>query len=112
METTDIGKFQNRTFEAVRVLAFFKAKPGKGKELEKVLQTLVASTRSEPGNIAYVLHRSTKNPDELVFDEMFVSIKAFEEHAQKPYIKGLDQKIKHLIDSPVEVRTYSEIRAG
>ena len=33
METTDIRKFQNRTFESIRVLAFFKAKPGKGKEL-------------------------------------------------------------------------------
>jgi hypothetical protein len=32
----------------------------------------ITSTRGEPGNIAYVLHRSTKNPDELVFDEIFV----------------------------------------
>lgn len=112
METTDVEKFQSRTSEAVRVLAFFKAKQGKGKELEQVLQTLVAPTRSEPGNIAYVLHRSTKNPDELVFDEIFVSIKAFEEHSQKPYIKDLSQKIKHLVDSPVEVRMYSEIRAA
>jgi quinol monooxygenase YgiN len=112
METTDIRKFQSRTKDAVRVLAFFRAKQGKGKELEKILQTLVAPTRSELGNIAYVLHRSIKNPDELVFDEMFDSMKAFEEHAQKPYIKDLAQKIKHLVDSPVEVRTYSEIRAG
>jgi len=84
METTDIRKFQGRTAEAVRVLAFFRAKPGRGKELEKILQELVLPTRSEPGNIAYVLHRSTKNPDELVFDEMFISMKAFGEHAQKP----------------------------
>jgi hypothetical protein len=33
METTDIRKFQSRTLEAVRVFAFFKAKPGRGKEL-------------------------------------------------------------------------------
>jgi quinol monooxygenase YgiN len=72
METTDIRKFQSMTDDSVMVLAFFRAKPGKGKELEKILQTLVAPTRSEPGNIAYVLHRSTRNPDELVFDEIFL----------------------------------------
>lgn len=109
METTDIKKFQNRTADAVRVLAFFRAKPGRGKELEKILQTLVMPTRSEPGNIAYVLHRSTKNPDELVFDEIFASMEAFEEHAQKPYIKSLVSKISHLVDGSVTVETYSEV---
>lgn len=109
METTDIKKFQSRTADAVRVLAFFRARQGKGKELEKILQTLVAPTRSEPGNIAYVLHRSTKNPDELVFDEIFVSMEAFEEHAQKPYVKSLATKTSHLLDGPVRVETYFEV---
>jgi quinol monooxygenase YgiN len=110
METTDIKKFLNRTPDAVRVIAFFKAKKGRGKDLEQVLKTLVAHTRSEPGNIAYVLNRSTQNTDELVFDEMFSSMKAFEEHSQKPYIKSLAAKIDHLMDAPVNVKTYYEIR--
>jgi quinol monooxygenase YgiN len=109
METTDIEKFLGRTRDAVRVLAFFNAKPGRGKELEKELQGLVALTRAEPGNIAYVLHRSTKNPDELVFDEIFASYAAFEEHNQQPYIKGLRSKIEHLLDAPVSVKIYSEV---
>lgn len=108
--TTDIKKFQSRTADAVRVLAFFKAKQGKGKALEKILLTLVRPTRSEPGNIAYVLHRSTENPDELVFDEIFTSIHAFEEHAQQPYIKNLNARIEHLLVAPPEVKTYSEVR--
>ncbi len=111
METTDINKFQSRTACAVRVLAHFKAKPGKGKELEKILLTLVEPTRNEPGNIAYVLHRSTENPDELLFDEIFSSRDAFEEHAAKPYIKSLEAKVKHLLASKIEVKTYSEIRS-
>ena len=109
METTDVKKFEGRTSEAVRVLAFFKAKPGMGKELEKVLLTLVPLTRSEPGNIAYVLHRSTENPDELMFDEMFASYSAFTEHGQKPYIKSLGSRIEQLIAVPVRVEAYSEI---
>jgi len=111
LETTDIKKFQSRTADAVRVLAHFKAKPGKGKELEKVLLTLVGPTRSEQGNIAYVLHRSTENPDELLFDEIFSSKGAFEEHIAKPYVKGLEAKVKHLLASNIEIKTYSEIRS-
>jgi quinol monooxygenase YgiN len=109
METTDVKKFQSRTFEAVRVLAFFTAKPGMGEELEKILLTLVPLTRSEPGNIAYVLHRSTENPDELMFDEIFSSSSAFIEHGQKPYIKSLGSKIEQLIAVSVKIETYSEI---
>jgi quinol monooxygenase YgiN len=37
------------------------------------------------------------------------SIKAFEEHAQKPYVKSLVSKIDHLVDAPVKVETYSEV---
>jgi quinol monooxygenase YgiN len=62
---------------------------GKGRELEKALLTLIGPMRSEPGNIAYVLHSSTKDPHELVFDEIFELYRAFEEHGQKPYIKSL-----------------------
>jgi quinol monooxygenase YgiN len=112
METTDIKKFQNRDPDAVRVLAFFRAKPGKGKDLEGVLQTLVVPTRGESGNIAYVLHRSIENPEELLFDEIFSSMKAFKEHTQKPYIKNLMTKIGHLVVAPAEIKTYVELRAA
>jgi quinol monooxygenase YgiN len=105
MEATDIGNFQSRTADAVRVLAFFKAKPGKGRKLEKTLLTLIGPMRSEPGNIAYVLHSSTKDPHELVFDEIFESYRAFGEHGQKPYIKSLRSRVEHLLAAPVELKT-------
>ena len=37
VETTDVEKFKKRTPSAIRCLAFFKAKEGKGGELERVL---------------------------------------------------------------------------
>jgi quinol monooxygenase YgiN len=110
MEITDIMKFKSRTADAVRVLAFFKAKPGKGRKLEKALLTLLGPMRSEPGNIAYILHSSTKDPHELVFDEIFELYGALEEHGQKPYIKSLRSKVEHLLAAPVEVKTYTEVR--
>jgi quinol monooxygenase YgiN len=112
VETTDIDKFKTRTKDAVRVLAFFRARQGRGPELEKVLLDLVGPTRSEPGNISYVLHRKDGEPDALVFDEIWASRKALEEHAQKPYILSLGEKIKGLADGPPRVEVYFEVRAG
>ena len=66
METTGIMKFQNRTDKSIRLLAFLEAKEGHGKELKEILLEVVEPTRREPGNIAYVLHRSNDNPDELL----------------------------------------------
>lgn len=109
METTDIRKFQGRTSDAVRVLAFLKAKPGKREELESILKSLIAPTRSEPGNIAYVMHRSTKNPDELMFDEIWIDMKSLEDHLKMPHMQSALPKIKDLLDVPLRIEMYSEV---
>jgi hypothetical protein len=36
-------------------------------------------------------------------------MKAFEEHVQKSYIKSLESKISHLVDTLVKVEKYSEV---
>lgn len=56
MEAIDIEKLQNGTSEAVRVLAFLKARPSRRPELEDILKTVIQETRKEAGNIAYVMH--------------------------------------------------------
>jgi quinol monooxygenase YgiN len=110
METTDIRKFQSQTTDAVRVLCLFQGKAGEGQGAGKSAADAHGPMRSEPGKIAYVLHSSTKDPHELVFDEIFESYRAFEEHGQKPYIKSLRSKVEHLLAAPVEVKTYTEVR--
>ena len=109
METTDIKKFQNRTSEAVRVLAFLKAKPGKREALEKMLKTVIENTRREPGNIAYVMHRSTKNPDELMFDEVWTDMKSLEDHLKMPHMQSALPKMKDLLAVPLKIETYYEV---
>lgn len=111
METTDIEKFQNRTAEAVRVLAFFKAKSGMRRDLEDLLKTVIRATRQEPGNIAYVMHRSTNAPDELMIDEIWVDIKSLEDHLKMPHMQSALPKIKEMLDAPLRIETYSEVRA-
>lgn len=108
METTDIKKFQSRTADAVRVLAFLKAKQGRRKDLEDVLKNVIAQTRKEPGNVAYVMHRSTKNPDELMFDELWVDMKSLEDHLKTPHMQAALPKIKEMLDAPLRIETYYE----
>ena len=109
METSDIRKFQNRTSEAVRVLAFLKAKPGKREDLEQMLKTVIEHTRKEPGNIAYVMHRSIKNPDELMFDEIWVDMKSLEDHLKMPHMQSALPKMEALLEVPLRIETYSEV---
>lgn len=108
METTDIGKFQNRTPEAVRVLAFLKAKPGRREELEELLKTVVENTRKEPGNIAYVMHRSTKDTDELMFDEIWADMKSLEDHLKMPHMQSALPKMTDLLAVPLRIEMYYE----
>lgn len=109
MKTTDIDKFRKRTRSAIRVLAFFDAKEGKGEELEKILLALVGPTRSEEGNISYVLHRKADDPDFLLFEEIWTDRVALDEHMKKPYLTSLHEKIKHLVETPPKIEIYSEV---
>ena len=110
METTDIIKFQNRNnSRSIRLLAFFEVKKGRGKELEKILLKVIKPTRKESGNIAYVLHRSNDNPDELLFDEIWTDKESLEKHFKKPYKEDLDSNIEQLLAKEIELKVYSEI---
>ena len=109
METTDIDKFRKRTRDAIRVLAFFKARKGRGGELEKVLLSLVAPTRKEEGNISYILHRREGDSESLLFDEIWTGKAALDEHMKKPYLVSLHEKIGHLLEEPPRIEIYNEV---
>jgi quinol monooxygenase YgiN len=108
LETTDIEKLR-RTRNPIRVLAFFRAKRGKGSALEKILITLIAPTRNEEGNISYILHRQIKDPDLLLFDEIWTDVAALDEHMKKPYITSLHDKIDPVVDAPPRIEIYREV---
>ena len=86
--------------------------PGRADELEKVLLGLVGPTRSEPGNISYVLHRMDGDPDSLMFDEIWTSKGALDDHRKTPHIKSLPDKIKDLAQDPPRVEIYHEVTAA
>ncbi len=92
----------------VRVLAFLEAKEGKRQELMNILVPLIESSRKEEGNIAYVLHSSVENPNELLFDEVWSSKDTFDEHYQKPDSYEARSKVANLLARPMEIKLYKE----
>jgi quinol monooxygenase YgiN len=109
METTNIKKFENRTKTAIRLLAFLEAKKWKESELERMLLDLIPPTLQEPGNIAYVLHKSVENPQVFMFDELWVDEIAIEEHFNQPHMLNLIEKLNPLLERPLELKRYYEI---
>ena len=109
METTDIKKFENKTKSAIRLLAFLEAKEGKETDLERILLDLIPPTLKEPGNIAYVPHKSVENPRAFMFDELWENEKAIEEHFKQPHMTNLIEKLNPLLARPLELKRYHEI---
>lgn len=109
IETTNIRKFESRTNNAVRLLAFLEAKDGKESELERILLDLIPPTLKEPGNIAYVPHKSLENPRAFMFDELWIDEKAIEEHFKQPHMVDLIDKLNPLLAKPLDLKKYHEI---
>jgi quinol monooxygenase YgiN len=110
LDTTDIEKFKRRGNNAIRLIATHSAEKGLGDQLLNILVKVIEPTRKEEGNIAYVLHRSIDNPDELMFDEIWVDKESLDVHLKQPYIMSAVEQMTSILAKPVELRRYSEIR--
>src|ERR1700758_197507 len=63
------------------------AVPGREQELENQLHALLAPTRSEPGCLAYELHRDPEDHCQFMFYEKFKSQEALDAHVSSPHFK-------------------------
>lgn len=92
-------------------IASFKAKNGKETELFKVLQSLEPQTLREDGCIQYIVTKHISHPNAtgesfpIVFNEIWASKEAFEEHCNKPYIVDFFQT--HCLNSDGLVEKYN-----
>lgn len=107
--TTDPEKYKLVTGDSVRVIASFKAKPGHQEALKQILVSLVEPTRNEPGCIAYILHQDANDVHHFVFDEIWTDMQALKDHAARPHIHALPQKLKGLVSGPALVETFYAI---
>ena len=55
------------------LLAYMKVQPGTEAQFLDAAQNVLAESRKEPGNLAYILQRSVTDPQEFVLYELFKS---------------------------------------
>ena len=95
--------------DKITVVAHATAKKGKEKELEKVLQGLVAPTRAEKGCINYDLHQAIEDPREFVFCENWTSQADLDAHLQTKHIASASAAALDLLQSPVKITLWRQI---
>ena len=90
----------------ITLIARIRAAPGKGDALAALLTEQAGVVRrSEPGCLAYRLHRSTEDRDVFVFYEAYQDAAALEAHHHSPHIAAYRKRRQEagLAAGPVEM---------
>ncbi len=93
----------------IRVIARLIASPGKVEELREVSQAMLDPTHAEEGNKFYELYESNEG-GRFLFNELWASQEAFNQHISSPHFKHFETRIKELLAEPLELNFLKELR--
>ena len=83
----------------ITVIARLKIKPGNEAEVEKAANEMAAAVEAnEPGALAYLMHRSQRDPTDITVFEVYADGEAFSAHGQTPHMAKLQGKLAQLAD--------------
>ncbi len=91
------------------VAAMLKTVDGKGDEFEREFRKLVPKVLSDPGTIAYILHRSIDDPSKFFVYEKYESQEALNKHSSTTHFKEFSRAIASILSGRPEVELYREI---
>ena len=92
------------------VVAKIYPKAGKENEVAALLVKMAdAVKQAEPDCLVYRPHRAAKDPLVFLFYEQYRSRAAFYFHRSAPHLAAYRDKMKELLDRPVEVETYHSL---
>ena len=95
---------------SITVLATFKLNMEKETEAIALLQELCAAVEEhEPGVLAYICHRSAKEPEKVVFFEIYKDQAAIDAHGTTPHMGKLRTGFATLFVLPVEVTPLNRV---
>ena len=80
---------------------------GQEQEFERIMCMAVPKVREEPGNHAYIFHRSTQDPRVFMFYEEYEDQAALEAHRAHLREMGID--LRALLDGPPIVEFYEKL---
>jgi quinol monooxygenase YgiN len=96
----------------VTVIAKLKLKPGNEAAFEKAAKEVIAYVKeSEPGTLTYVLHRSTADPTEYVYYELYSDPAALAAHGGSEPMAKFFGAIGGMMAGRPEITMYEEIAA-
>jgi len=96
--------------DLLTVIASMRAKPGKEAELRTALESLVAPSKADPGNVNYDLHQGTEDPAVFYFYENWESAELLLAHLQSPELREtVDRAISELVDGEVSITQLRRI---
>ncbi|MFO2466342.1 antibiotic biosynthesis monooxygenase [Pseudomonas sp. 15FMM2] len=84
-------------------IAVLKARPGKEQALKEGLLALVEPTRTEPGNLDYVLFELRDEPGTFYMREAFKDQAALDTHFAMPYFKRFAATADDLLKEPLQL---------
>jgi quinol monooxygenase YgiN len=98
------------TAGTISQIAKFKLNMEKEAEgLEALKELCKAVEENEPGVLAYVCHRSSKKPEELVFFEVYKDEAAMKAHGAAPHLGKIRKLFGTVFLPPLEVTRLDKI---
>ena len=80
---------------------------GQEAEFERIMRAAVPKVREEPGNHAYVLHRSTENPRVFMFYEKYSDQAALDAH--RAHLKEMGIDLRAMLDGAPRLEFYEKL---
>ena len=95
---------------AIGLLATITVQEGKNAEFEEAFLKLTAQVReNEPGNIFYILHRSTSNPQVYKVMEQYESAEALEAHGKADYFQEANRVLASMVAAAPEIEILNTV---
>jgi len=82
-------------------------KAGSEQEFERIMRIAVPKVREEPGNHAYILHRSTQDPRVFMFYEEYDDQAALEAH--RAHLRDMGIDLRAMLDGPPTLEFYDKL---
>jgi quinol monooxygenase YgiN len=82
-------------------------KAGQEQAFERIMRIAVPKVREEPGNRAYLFHRSTQDPRVFMLYEEYDDQAALEAHHAHLRVMGID--LQALLEGPPVVEFYEKL---
>ncbi len=88
----------------------FKIKEGQEEAAEEVLRTMTAAVeKEEPGVLAYIAHRSKKDPSTVVFFEVYKDQAAVAAHGTTAHMGVMRQKFATTFVPPLDLEPLDRV---